>query len=108
MLLGKHSRRRDVGNGGLDLVLQAADDVAVAAHHRVPTCLGDIGRIVLFLLPDLGIEHIGALEEPRFGRAGHQAGHRDVGVLEFVAQREGKTVHEGLGAVVDGLEASPA
>ena len=57
---------------------------------------------------DLGVHHVGALEEFGLGRARHQAGDRDAAVLELVAQRVGEAVDEGLGAVVDRLEACRA
>ena len=57
-----------------------------------------------FACADLGVQHVGALEELGLGRARHQAGHGDAGVLQLVAQREGEGVDERLGAVVDRLE----
>ena len=53
---------------------------------------------------DLGVHHVGALEEFGLGGARHQAGHGDAGVLQLGAQREGEGVEERLGAVVDRLE----
>ena len=103
VLLRQRFRRHDVGGRGLQLVLPAADHVAFALHHRLEAVLGDVGRIVLLVRPDLGIQHVGALEEFGLGRARHQAGHRDAGVLELFPQREGEGVEERLGAVVDGL-----
>ena len=43
---------------------------------------------VLLTLPDLGIEHIGALEEIGLGRTRHEAGDRDARILQFGPQSE--------------------
>src|SRR6478609_2712527 len=61
MLLREHARRRHAGDGGLELVLPAADDVAVAPLHRIEPDAGDVSGIVLLLLADLGVGHPGAL-----------------------------------------------
>ena len=53
---------------------------------------------------DLGVEHVGALEELGVGRSGHQRRDRHVGVLELVAQRQREGLHERLRRVVDRLE----
>ena len=102
--LGQHSRRRDVGDGGLQLVLPTGDDVALALQHRLETLLRDFGRVVLLARADLGVAHLGAVEELRFGRARHEASDCDVVVLHFVAKREGEGVEERLARVIDRLE----
>src|SRR6201996_8145495 len=99
--LGLGGDRRD---RRLDLVLQAGDHIAFTLHHRLEAGLGDLGRVGLLVLADLGVHHPGALEELRVDGPGHQAGDRDAGVLQLVAQGEGEAVHERLGAVVDRLE----
>jgi hypothetical protein len=54
---------RDVGDARLDLVLEARDDVGFPFIIASKPAFADIGRIVLFLRPDLGIHHLGAAEE---------------------------------------------
>ena len=103
MLFGENAGRGDVRNRRLQLVLPAADDVAVASHHRVEPHARHISRIVLLALPDFGVQHVGALEEVGFGGARHETRHGDAGVLQFGAQREGERIDERFGAVVDGL-----
>src|SRR4051812_34349238 len=85
VLLGEHARGSDTGDRGVELVLPAAHHVAVAAHHRVEPDARDVRRIVLLGLADLRVQHVRALEEIGFGRAGHQAGHGDAGVFQLGA-----------------------
>src|SRR3712207_306474 len=65
--------------------------------------LGNVGWIVFLGLTDLGVHHIGALEEFGLGRPRHEAGHRNSGVLHLVAERERKRVDKGFRAIVDRL-----
>lgn len=104
MLLGQHPRGGHARDRGLQLVLPAGDDIAVAAHHRLEPHLGDVRRIVLGLGAHLRIEHVGPLEELRLGGARHEARHRDAAVLQLGAQRERERIDERLGAVVDRME----
>ena len=68
MLTGQNAGPSHVGRGGLDLVFEPADDVALALHHGVETIVGNLGRIVLFSSPDSGI-HRSRIELVRaFGR----------------------------------------
>ena len=69
--------------------------------------LGDLGRVRLLFIPaDRRVLHLGALEEFGVGRARHQAGDGDGGVLQLVAKRHAEAVEKSLGAVVDRLEAA--
>ena len=54
-------------------------------------------------MTDLGIEHVGSLEELRLGGARHQASDGDAAVGDLGAQGEGEGIKERLGGVVDGL-----
>jgi len=107
MLLGKYARRSHIGNGCLQFVLPAADNVALTLHHRIEAGLGNLRRIVLLCLPNLSIKHISAFEERRRSRARHQARDRHARVLHFIAQRKREGVEERLGAAVDRLEHVP-
>jgi hypothetical protein len=75
----------DLRHRDLRLVHHAVDDRALAGHHRLIAGPGDIGRIVLLRRADLGVHHVGALEEFGVGGAGLEAGDGDSGVLELVA-----------------------
>lgn len=44
--------------------------VALAIHHGVEADLGDVGRVVLLSLTDIGVQHAGAFEEPCLRRPG--------------------------------------
>ena len=91
--------------GGLKLVLPAGNDVRVSLHQGVPAVARDLARIILFLLTDFGIHHVGPIEKFGFSRARHQRGDRDAFlILQLVAERVGEAVDEGFGAVVDRLE----
>lgn len=59
--------RCDVGDGRLEFVLPAGDDIAIAANHRVESDPCHIDRVVLFGMADLGVEHVNAFEESGFG-----------------------------------------
>jgi hypothetical protein len=58
-------------SASFNLVLQAGDNVALAVHHRLEACFGDVGGAVLFGLSNLGVAEAGAVEELGFGRARH-------------------------------------
>ena len=60
--------------------------------------------MLLVALADLGVRHVGALEELGVHGAGHQHGDGHVRLLQLVAQGKGEAVHKGFGAVVDRLE----
>jgi hypothetical protein len=81
----------------LNLVLQTAHHIALALHHGIETVIGDLGGVILFGGPDRSIHHLRTAEELRLGGARHQAGDRDLGVLEFLAKRERERVQESLG-----------
>ena len=70
MPLGQHVRRGHISYGRLQFVLPAGNDVALALHHRVEAGLGDLRRVVLLLLPDRGVKHVGPREELGLGRTG--------------------------------------
>ena len=59
MPLGEHVRRGDIGERRLQFILPAGDDVALTLHHCLEAGLRDVCRIVLLLLPDRGVEHVG-------------------------------------------------
>ena len=101
VLLRQHASRRHVGNRRLQFVLPATDDVSVATHHSVEANAGDVGRIILRGLPHLRIEHVRSFEEVGFGRAWHQAGDGDTGVLQLGAKGERERIYKCLRAVVD-------
>ena len=103
VLFGEHRRRRDVGNRRLQLVMPAADDIPVSAHHCFETRSRDVGGIVLLALTDLGIEEVGALEEVGLGGPRHEASYSHARRLKFGAQSERKTIEKGLRGVVNGL-----
>jgi hypothetical protein len=93
-----------IGHCRLQFVLPAGDDVALTLHHRLEAGLSDLHRIVLLLLPERGVEHVGSREELGLGRAGHQARDRYAGVLQSVPKREREGVNKRLGAAIDCLE----
>ncbi|MBB4574889.1 hypothetical protein GGI59_002737 [Rhizobium lentis] len=48
MLVREHTCGGDVGNGGLELVRPAANDITFAIHHRVIADARDFARNILF------------------------------------------------------------
>lgn len=103
-LIGWH----DVRYCGAQLVLPTGDHLALASHHGVEACFRNHARIVLVLLADFCVHHIGTLEEVRFGGARHQACNADTAVDKLMPKGEGETVKECLAAIVDGLGKCPA
>src|SRR3954470_16119669 len=101
--LGRPAGRDDVGDRRLELVLPAGDDVALAVHHRLEAALRDVGRVVLLRGAELGVHHVGALEELGLGRPRHQAADGDAGVRQLVADGEGEGIEERFASVVDRL-----
>ena len=104
MLLGQDARWGHIGHGRLQFVFPAANNIALALHHGGETGSGDLCRIVLCLLPNLRVEHVGTFEELSFSCARHQACNRHVGGLQFIPQREREGIEKRLGAIVDRLE----
>src|SRR5688572_5558143 len=58
MLFGKHACGGHTGHRRLQLVLPAADDVAVATHHGVESYARHIRRVVLRILADFRVQHV--------------------------------------------------
>jgi hypothetical protein len=106
MLLCEHASWSYICHGRLSLVLQTADNIAVAAHHRVKAYLGNAGGFVFVSGSHGRIHHIGPFEEFGVCRAGHQTGHRDVSIPQLFPQRVGKGIEKGFGAIIDGLKAA--
>jgi hypothetical protein len=104
MLLSKHRRRRYVCNRRLDFILHAADNVPFAVHQSIEAIPSHLRRIVLVLLSDFGVHHIGAAEEFRVGRARHEAGDSYFRILELIAEGEREGIEECFGAIINGLE----
>jgi hypothetical protein len=75
MLFRQHFRWRDIGDSRHYLVLETADNITIAVHHRIEADTGDVGRIVLLGLADAGVEHVRPFEEFRIRRAWHEAGN---------------------------------
>ncbi len=57
---GQYIRRHNARHGDLQLVLRAADNPGVAAHHRREAILRHIRRVAL-LLAHSGVRHMGPL-----------------------------------------------
>jgi hypothetical protein len=96
MLLGQDARRGHIGYSRLQFVFPAAHNTAFALHHGGETGPGDLCRIVLFLLPNLGIEHVGTFEERSFSCARHQACDRYFSVLQFIPHANEKELRNAL------------
>src|SRR5690349_15807862 len=71
MLFREYPRRQNVRNGGLELIVPAADHVTFAFHHGAETSVSDLGRIILLTLPYLSIKHIGTRKKVSLRSAGH-------------------------------------
>lgn len=106
MLVGKDTRGRDIGNGCLQFVLPAADNIAFPVHHGVEANPGNFCRIVLLRLADRRVHQVGALEEFGLRRPRHQAADSDAAVLQFLAKGKREAVYERLAAIVDRLMGS--
>src|SRR4051812_190168 len=105
MHLGLGAVGQEAAAAALQLGLQRRrDDALLAGHERLEAVACHVGRVVLVVGADLGVEHVGALEELGVGGPGLQRGDRHAGVLELVAQRQRERLHERLRRVVDGLE----
>src|SRR3982074_458492 len=87
MLARQNTGRRYIGRGGLSLVLEPANDIALTFYHGTKSVVGDHGGVVLFGRSNVGVPHLRTPEEFRLGGAGHEAGDRHLGVLEFLPQR---------------------
>src|SRR4051794_40751657 len=73
MHLGLRAVGHEAPGAALGLRLQrGGDDALLAGHQRLEAVTGYVGRVVLVVGADLGVEHVGALEELCVGRPGHQ------------------------------------
>lgn len=78
--------------------------LVVPLSHRRKALTGDLSGIVLAALADLGVGHLGPVEEFSLCWPGHQRGHGDPGAGELGLQRLTEGLQKRLARVVDRRE----